>query len=191
MSNFCHDTELDPSLFSLEPPAGYKVDRMEAKMPVEEDLLSTLRLIAEHNDGTFPSTIGMPSEESLKALEVASKAETEKRMKEPEIVKLREDLQAQYGKDNDGFMKAWTKAMKPFNQKLTEKYVEGMRFYNLLNSENDSRYAGKGVKLDTPDRAIFWYKPTGAEKYRVIYADLTVKEMDADAVKEMPEAEAK
>ncbi len=47
----------------------------------------------------------------------------------------------------------------------------------------ESHYAGKDVKLDTPDRPIFWYKPTGADKYRVIHADLSVKDMTLDDVK--------
>jgi hypothetical protein len=44
------------------------------------------------------------------------------------------------------------------------------------------------VKLGTPDRPILWYKPTGADTYRVIYADLSVKEMAPDDVKKLPEA---
>ena len=49
-----------------------------------------------------------------------------------------------------------------------------------------SHYTGKGVKLGTPNRPILWYKPTGAENYRVIYADLSVKEMTPEEVKELP-----
>ncbi len=191
MSNFRYDMELDPSLFSLEPPAGYTVNNMEAKMPVEDDLVNVLRLIAEHNDGTFPAAIGMSNKEYQQAIQAASKSEVEKLVKEPETAKLLKDLQAQYGKDKDGFMKAWMKAMMPFNQKLTQKYMQGMMFYNMLNSQNDSHYAGKDVKLGTPDRPIFWYKPTGADKYRVIYADLSVKDMTPDDVKKSPEAKAK
>jgi outer membrane lipoprotein-sorting protein len=186
MSNFRYDVELDASLFSLEPPAGYTVNTMEAKMPVEEDLVSVLRLVAEHNDGAFPAAIGVSSKEFQRALQAASMSETQKLLKEPEIAKLLKDLQAQYGKDKDGFMKAWMKAMMPFTQKLTQKYMQGMMFYNMLTSQNDSHFVGAGVKLGTPDRPIFWYKPTGAEKYRVVYADLSVKEMSADEVKKLP-----
>ena len=190
MSNFCYDMELDPSLFSLEPPAGYTVNNMDVKMPVEDDLINVLRLIAEHNDGTFPAAIGMSSKEYQQAIQAASKSEVEKFVKEPETEKLLEKLKAQYGKDTDGFMKAWMKAMMPLNQKLTQKYMQGMMFYNILTSANDSHYAGKDVKLGTPDRPIFWYKPTGADTYRVIYADLSVKEMSAEEVEQMPEAVA-
>ena len=76
----------------------------------------------------------------------------------------------------------------PFTQKLVQKYKQGMMFYNMLTSANDSHYVGGGVKLGTPDRPIFWYKPTGAEKYRVIYADLSVKEVAAAEIKDFPKA---
>jgi outer membrane lipoprotein-sorting protein len=191
MSNFRYDMELDPSLFSLQPPAGYTVNNTDAKMPVENDLVNILRLIAEHNDGTFPDAIGMSNKEFYHAIQAAAKSETEKFLKEPATEKLLEELKAQYGKDTDGFMKAWMKAMMPFNQKLTQKNMQGMMFYNMLTSANDSHYVGKDVKLGTPDRPIFWYKPTGADKYRVIYADLSVKEMTADEVKTLPEVKAK
>jgi hypothetical protein len=67
----------------------------------------------------------------------------------------------------------------------------GLGFLHDLKPENDSHYAGKDVKLGTPDRPIFWYKPTGADKYRVIYADMSVKEMTPDDVKKLPEAKSK
>ncbi|MEA1949907.1 MAG: hypothetical protein U9N87_00865 [Planctomycetota bacterium] len=134
--------ELDPSLFSLEPPSGYTVNNMQATMPVEADLISTLRLVTQDNNGTFPSAIGN------------------------------------------------TKRMKPYIG-LGMKCVRGLGFLRDLKSENDSHYVGGGVKLGTPDRPIFWYKPTGADKYRVIYADLSVKELTPDEVKKLPAAKDK
>jgi outer membrane lipoprotein-sorting protein len=190
MSNFRYDMELDPSLFSLEPPAGYTVNNMEVKMPVEEDLVNVLRLIAEHNDGTFPAALAMNNREFQQAIQAASMSETAKLLEQPETAKLFKNLLAQYGKDTDGFMKAWMKAQMPFNQKLTQKYMQGMMFYNMLGSQNDSHYVGGGVKRGTPDRPIFWYKPTGAEKYRVIYADLSVKEASPAEIKNFPKAPA-
>ena len=44
-----------------------------------------------------------------------------------------------------------------------------------MNSGN-ARYAGKDVKFGDATKAIFWYKPSGADKYRVIYGDLNVKD---------------
>jgi hypothetical protein len=60
-------------------------------------------------------------------------------------------------------------------------------FYATLQPENDSHYAGKNVKLDTPDRPILWYKPTGSDRYRVIYADLSIKEMAPEDVEKLRE----
>ena len=74
---------------------------------------------------------------------------------------------------------------------LMQKRMRGITFYAMLTPENDPHYAGKGVKLGTPNRPILWYKPTGAAKYRVIYADLSVKELPAEEVKKLPTAGAK
>jgi hypothetical protein len=55
-----------------------------------------------------------------------------------------------------------------------------------LTPENDWHYAGKDVKLDTPDQPIFWYKPHKAStSYQVLYANLSVKEV---APEEVPKA---
>jgi hypothetical protein len=50
-------------------------------------------------------------------------------------------------------------------------------FVVTLPKESNWRYAGNGVKINTPDTPVFWYRPAGSPMYRVIYADLTVKEM--------------
>ena len=41
----------------------------------------------------------------------------------------------------------------------------------------DSHYAGAGVKLGDADKAIFWYRQKDAKTYRVIYGDLSVKDV--------------
>ena len=186
MNNFRYDMDLDSSLFSLEPPAGYTVDNIEVKMPVEQDLINTLRIVAEHNDGTFPAALGMTNKQYLQAMQAVSKEEMEKYVKTPETQKIMEKLKAQYDKDQAGFMKAWMEVILPVTQKLVQKHQQGMLFYGMLNSRNDSHYAGKDVKLGTPDRPIFWYKPTDTEKYRVIYADLSVKEVQSEQVPKLP-----
>lgn len=189
MSNFRYDTELAPSLFSLEPPSGYTVNTMEATMPTEDDLVNVLRLIARHNDGVFPPAMGN-TKEYMNAIQAISMEEAAKFVKTPEGEDLAAKLKSQYGEDKNGYMKAWAEAMVPFNQKLMQKLTKGMMFYNILTPDNDSHYAGKGVKLDTSDRPILWYKPTGAENYHVIYADLSVKQMTPDEAKKLPQANA-
>ena len=42
----------------------------------------------------------------------------------------------------------------------------------------DAHYVGKGVSFGAADTPIFWYRPKDSEKYRVIYADLSVRDSD-------------
>ena len=215
MNNFRYDVDLDPSLFSLEPPAGYSTQAMDITIPVEEDLLSTLRTIAEHGKGLFPAKLGM-NKEVMEAAMAGNKFEMDKvtaEKMEAEANKIaakyggKEKLRAKYGKDIPPeimaeIMKATMPIMQEQIQKQTQtqmqkqmplmqKRTQGITFYTMLKPENDPHYAGAGVKLGTPDHPILWYKPTGAEKYRVIYADLSVKELAADEVKKLPDARAK
>jgi outer membrane lipoprotein-sorting protein len=191
MSNFRYDMDLDPSLFSLEPPAGYSVTNVETAMPVEEDLVNILRLIAEHGGGKFPPAIKM-GKEYMRAVQAFSQSEAAKLMATPKAQKLMKELRAKYGKDQSGsmkeWMKEWMKMAGPLTQKVTQKTMQGLQFYMMLQPENDAHYVGGGVKLGTPDRPIFWYKPTGADKYRVIYADLRVKEATPAAIKDFPKS---
>lgn len=53
-----------------------------------------------------------------------------------------------------------------------------------LLMEPSAHYAGKGVEFGDAQKAIFWYKPKGSEKYKVIYGDLSIKELaEADLPK--------
>ena len=51
---------------------------------------------------------------------------------------------------------------------------KGMLFHMGLK---DKHYAGSGVKVGEADKAIFWYLPEGAGTYRVIYGDLSVRDV--------------
>jgi hypothetical protein len=53
---------------------------------------------------------------------------------------------------------------------------KGMLFHMGLK---DRHYAGSGVKVGETDKAVFWYLPEGSETYRVIYGDLSVKDVAA------------
>ena len=51
---------------------------------------------------------------------------------------------------------------------------KGMLFIMGLKNQH---YAGSGVKVGEADKAIFWYLPEGSENWRVIYGDLSVKDI--------------
>ncbi len=201
MSNFRHDVDLDASLFSLEPPEGYSMQTLEMVTPVEQDLLNTLRVIAEDSEGEFPAKLGM----NQKVMEVLMKgvlSERDEQAQEKMDAVIAEVMEKHGGKEeilkNNGnkippaVMEEAQKAMSPLiqeqiqkNMPIRQKRIRGITFYATLKPENDPHYAGGGVKLDTPDCPILWYNPTGANNYRVIYADLTVKDMTSAEVEKM------
>jgi len=69
----------------------------------------------------------------------------------------------------------------------TDRSVFGQlydRWYShvaLLNVPEaaDAHYAGNGVKRDTKDRPIFWYRSEETKKFRVLYADLSVRNAES------------
>jgi outer membrane lipoprotein-sorting protein len=168
LSNFRYNVELDPALFSLEPPPGYSTHTMSVVLPMEEGLIQTLRVVAEQSDGMFPKKLGMNSE-VMGALQTVAR---------PDI----DEIATSDDETSEGVLAALP---------IEQKYLQGILFYLSLKPENDPHYVGRGVKLGTPDRPIFWYKPSDAERCRVIYADLSVREMTAEEVKKLSPGETK
>jgi hypothetical protein len=162
-TDFEFNVAVDESLFSLEPPAGYTVVDMpvDATMPTETDLIATLRQYSEVNEGTFPNGFDTPSTMSF-VMKVAAKLGL-KQGQEPTPKQQKEHMGA------------------------LMKLSRGFMFAMQLPAEADAHYAGKGVKLGATDKPIFWYRPKAAQKYRVIYADLSVR--DADAPPSVPNAQ--
>lgn len=52
-------------------------------------------------------------------------------------------------------------------------------------------YKGEGVKLGDADKIIFWYKPKGSDKYRVVFGDLKTGDVTADRLPEKPKEKEK
>lgn len=71
-------------------------------------------------------------------------------------------------------------AMQVSEEKGTEigmSFAKGMLFHQTVNGQGEWHYAGADVKLGDADTAIFWYQPQGSATYRVIYGDLSVKDV--------------
>jgi outer membrane lipoprotein-sorting protein len=163
MSDFDLNVELDESLFSVVPPADYKVMEMSvsAAIPAEKDLIAALRTYSDQVDGSFPDALDMKSW----------------------MGPLYKSLGTDIGEGGATPPMPSEKQMKKLAD-VTSNLTRGCGFALALPEQTEATYAGKGVQRDAVDTPIFWYKPEGAEKYRVIYADLSVKEVAA-----APEAE--
>jgi outer membrane lipoprotein-sorting protein len=172
MTDFTLNSGVPESLFAMTPPEGYKLRSfdIDASPFTEADLLKALDIASKLNDGKFPE-----------ALDTAS------------VMKA---MTGSLLKDARGGQKPSEETMK----QLMESSVSigrGISYVLEMPATADAHYAGKGVQRDTPDRPILWFKPKGQEKYRVIYADLSVRDADrapqvADAVPvRMPAAKQK
>jgi hypothetical protein len=69
----------------------------------------------------------------------------------------------------------------------------GITFVQQLPADSDWHYAGKDVTFGDAETPIFWYRPEGAETYRIIYGDLSIDEVPGSErpvdVKEEPAAD--
>jgi outer membrane lipoprotein-sorting protein len=152
IKNIKFDVELEDSLFSMTPPAGYKPLGVEMKsdaaLQTEETFVAWLGWWANGNtDDTFPPMVAGT-----------------------EIAKVTMDMAKQ------GKLKSST-----WDKVNPQQMFNAMLFVATLPKEESKwRYAGNGVKINTPDTPIFWYRPAGSQMYRVIYADLTVREAAED-----------
>jgi outer membrane lipoprotein-sorting protein len=152
MNNFEINLDLTASLFDVTPPAGYKVQSLDVDVakPSEQGLIKAFRTASEVGGGEFLESLDTMGMMTL-------------------IIKAG--------------VKGGTKPSDEDVQRLMKISVTmgiGFQFALDLPESADAHYAGKGVKRDTPERPIFWYKPEGTSKYRVIFADLTVND-EADA----------
>lgn len=59
----------------------------------------------------------------------------------------------------------------------------------LIAQHGEAHYAGKGVKLGDAETAIFWFLPKDAETYKVIYGDLSIKDVAEEDLPEAPKEE--
>ena len=146
MANFSFNNELKPELFDTVPPADYKVQEfnVDVSKPTEATLIEALGKAADLNDGLFVDNLDTASTQALIHKQLMGKE-----------VKQREDI-------------------TPKLMQMAMTLGRGFLFALELPDSADAHYAGKGVRRDTADRPIFWYKPEGNATYRVIYADLTV-----------------
>lgn len=150
MSDITFDVQLDESLFSLEIPDGYSVKKLRQNLaePTEEDFIESFRIWCEHMDGKFPSVM------ERSALNEFMKFQKEK-IKEKGVEPSLEDVMRL--------------------QQTIIDMTRGFLFYTSLPADSDWKYVGKDAKFGDADAPIFWHRPKDSSTYRVIYADLSVK----------------
>jgi outer membrane lipoprotein-sorting protein len=154
MTHFQMNVELKPALFDMTPPAGYKVQSLDVDgaPPAETDVVSAFKACGDMAD-VLPDTIDTLG-----------------------VTKLIANYTAQQ-LAKDGAKQPSDEQM----QKLMSMSVtvgRGFQFILHLPAEAEVTYAGKGVKLGAKNTPIFWYKPVGTNRYRVLDAELVFHDRD-------------
>jgi outer membrane lipoprotein-sorting protein len=152
------DAQLDPALFSLTPPEGFTIVEPPERPTITEDLMiEWLRLSARANDGVFIDLDRGFNLEWHNAIEKKEKSDRSEAEQQYMTVTHRHILDGNY---------------RPV-QEFADEFTESRSF----------RYLGKGVKLGSGERIVCFYKLKSTGKYRAVYGDLSVKDVEP---KELP-----
>jgi len=149
IKNIKFDVPVDETLVSMEPPAGYTLSDKQFDMTqfTEQDFITVLRLWAEH-------LLGGSFPQSLTV---------------GDLMSLTPQMGEKIGQLN---------ISDEEKTQLGMAMGRGFVFFQQLDPTGVTwHYAGSGVKLGEADKAIFWYQPKGSQTYRVIYGDLSVKDV--------------
>jgi len=152
LKNIKFDVPVDETLISMEPPAGYTLSDKQFDMSqfTEQDFITVLRLWVEH-------VLGGSFPQSLTV---------------GDLMSLTPRLGEKIGQLN---------ISDEEKTQLGMTLGRGFVFFQQMGPSGiDWHYAGSGVKLGEADKAIFWYRPKGSATYRVIYGDLSVKDVAPD-----------
>ena len=154
MRNFQFDVELDDSLFNLSPPDGYaRLDiQVDTDEVSEENLIEFLKLwTTDVKDSSFPPTLD-PTKLAEYSMEMVKRGDFVNEGQISEQEQLEKSL----------------------------KMTSGLMFLLKMSPDSNWRYAGENIKFGDAGTAIFWYRPEGSETYRVIYGDLSVRDVAQD-----------
>ena len=147
------DAQLDPALFSLKPPEGFTIVEPPQRPKVNEDeMIEWLRLSARANDGVFVELDRGFNIEWHN--EIAEKTQSD-----------RSEAEQQY-------MKVARRHMLDGNR------VPVREFMDAFTEPRSFRYLGKGVELGSGDSIVCFYKLKSTGKYRAVYGDLRVTDID-------------
>jgi len=152
MTGFQFDVDLDDAQFSVNPPAGYSRIGLQVDVSEasEEDLIELLKLWSQWTVDSTLPPTLNPAELAKASMELVKAG------------KIRDESTSEQDRMQHAML-----------------MTRAMMFVMKLPAES-WRYAGENVKYGDASTPIFWYQPAGSQTYRVIYGDLSVKDVAPD-----------
>ncbi len=154
--------ELDDSLFSLEVPGGYALEVKRPREITENDVIEYLGILAEYFDNTFPDS-PLDWNHGAESDRFAKLERKPRQQRTPAQNRLVEYRQQWFDVPGLGPLHVF---VHPEHYPRDQHIVEG-----------SWKYVGKGVRLGDKDRIVCWYRPKGSRNYRVVYGDLSLKDV--------------
>ena len=160
-----------PSCLILTPPADYRKIQMESPVVDQspsglDDLVALLKQCATVNDSRFPESLAMNDDEGTPMA----------------IMKdYTSGLDAAFDSATEAEQGEMMKQLTDFGSLLGRSQA----FVLNLEKKNDLQYFG-GAKLNDADRPILWYSANGDESYKVVYADLSIRDTSKDSLPQKP-----
>jgi len=149
MKNFQINPPVDDSLVSMDVPDGYTLAKTDLDMTdvTEKDFIESLRIWAK----------------VIRDGTFPDEISSESAMKQVPVLGAK--LTALNLSEQEG-------------TQMGLSFGKGMMFRQVLETGGrQCHYAGQDVKLGDASKAVFWYLPDGSDTYRVIYGDLSVKDV--------------
>ena len=148
LKNIQFDVDVDDDLLSMDVPAGYTVA------------------------GTELDLTEFSEEDLVETLHFCAKfmmdGQFPDTMQPEDTMRYISAISAKLGESN---------VSKEEEMQIGVRLARGQMFLHVLAHRDEYTYAGKGVKLGDAGTPIFWYRPQDAESYRVIYGDLSTRDV--------------
>jgi len=160
MTDIRFNVPLDPADFDTRVPPGYSIElmQMDESPATEADVVAMLRIWTEAADGAFPASLTRARVEDLKEIAATDKS--------PGLISASDLRDPAYRRRMQIRMATW----------------RASGFVRRLPEEADWRYVGADATLGDAATPVFWYRPEGSETYRVIYADLSLRDVAPEVV---------
>jgi hypothetical protein len=73
-----------------------------------------------------------------------------------------------------------------WSQEEGHRSTLGCAFIEQLPEGSDYQYVGEDVQFGDAEKAVCWYKPIGSRTYRVVYGDLSVRDVAPEDLPPIP-----
>ena len=158
-SDIKFDIKFDEELFSLKPPADYCLLDLETQRIQTPFELTEQHLI--EGLAVYPKYLD-------------GKFRTRYRGGRPMTEEVKKKCLADVEK------------IQNWSDEEGNKSTLGCEFIERLPEESDYQYVGEDVKFGDANTPVCWWKPPGSKTYRVVYGDLSIRDVDPNDLPEIP-----